>query len=100
MRATQLGTLLIASARASARFVLRSSREFARIALERYRIDLPAETIVRVPRDYVAHRIQLDDLAAHRDALVLRAIAIGVVEERLDPAGLDRKSTRLNSITL
>src|SRR6266516_1878608 len=78
----------IASARASARFVLRPGREFARIALERFRIDLPAEIVVRVPRDDSARVIELDDLAAHRDALVLGAIPVGVVKERLDPAGL------------
>jgi hypothetical protein len=41
----------MAVARLSARLVLRSGREFARIALERFRIDLPAEIIVRVPRN-------------------------------------------------
>src|SRR5947208_13588870 len=71
---------------ASARFVLRSGGELARIPLERLRIDLPAQ--VRVPRDDSARCVELDDHAAHRDALVLGAIPIGVVEECLDSAGL------------
>ena len=66
--------------------MLGSGREFAWIAFERFRIDLPAEIIVGVPRNYTARRIQLDDFAAHRDAFILGAVPIGVVEERLDPA--------------
>src|SRR6266576_2962487 len=72
----------------SALFVLRSCREFARIALERFRIDHPAEIIVRVPRNYATRRVQFDYLAAHGHALVLRAVAVGVVKERLDSAWL------------
>jgi hypothetical protein len=66
--------------------MLRSSRELARIALERNRIDLPVEMLV--PRDDAAVSVQLDDFAADRDALFLGAVPVGVVEERLDPGGL------------
>jgi hypothetical protein len=66
--------------------VLRSSCGLARIALERNRIDLPVEMLV--PRDDAALSVQLDDFAADRDALFLRAVPVGVVEDRLDPAGL------------
>jgi hypothetical protein len=66
--------------------VLRSSCRLARIALERNRIDLPVEMLV--PRDDAAFSVQLDDLAADRDALFLRAVPVGVIEDRLDPVGL------------
>jgi hypothetical protein len=70
----------------SALLVLRSSRELARIALERDRIDLPVEMLV--PRDDAAVSVKLDDFAADRDALFFGAVPVGVVEEGLDPAGL------------
>jgi hypothetical protein len=66
--------------------VLRSSRGLAGITLERDGIDLPVEVLV--PCDDAALGVQLDDFAADRDALFFRAVPVGVVEERLDPAGL------------
>ena len=51
LHAPQVGTPLAGPktrSRGSAWFVLWSSRELARIALERNRIDLPAESIMRV----------------------------------------------------
>ena len=66
--------------------MLRSSRGLARIALERNRIDVPVELLV--PRNDAALSVQLDDLGADRDALFLRAVPVGVVEDRLDPVGL------------
>jgi hypothetical protein len=63
--------------------VRRSSSELAWIALERDWIDLPAEIVV--PRKNAAFGVELDDLAAHGDALVFGAVSVGVVEERLGP---------------
>ena len=61
--------------------MLRSSRGLARIPLERNGIDHPVERLV--PRDDAALSVQLDDLAADRDALFLRVVPVGVVEECL-----------------
>ena len=50
--------------------------------------DLPAEIVVRVPRNDTALGVQLHDFTAGRDALFFGAVPVGVVEEGLDPAGL------------
>jgi hypothetical protein len=50
--------------------------------------DLPAEIVVRVPRNDTALSVQLHDFTADRDALFFGAVPVGVVEEGLDPAGL------------
>jgi hypothetical protein len=73
--------------------VLRSGREFARIALEGDWIDLPVEMLV--PPDDTAVSVQFYDFAADRDGLVFGAVPVGVIEERLDPAGLLAFADRL-----
>ena len=78
----------VGAASASVWFVLRSSSEFARISLKGNWIDFPGETVVRVRRDDPALSVELDDLGTHGVGLVIGAVAVGVVEERFDPARL------------
>jgi hypothetical protein len=65
--------------------VLRARRRLTEVALERDRIDLPREAVVRMRVDDVAVGVELDGLGPHRKRLVVGAVPVRVVEDRLDP---------------
>jgi hypothetical protein len=76
------------SALSSRLLVARAGRQLPLVSLERFRVDLPVKTVVRTPRKDAPRGIEFHDLSPHREALVLGAVPVGVVEESLCPIRL------------
>src|SRR4029450_11870271 len=60
--------------------------ELAFVAFERLRVDLPVKPLVRALRKDAPLPVDLHDLSAYRETLVLGAIPVGVVEDGLGPS--------------
>jgi hypothetical protein len=64
--------------------VTRARCKLAFVALERDRVDLPVE--LRMAPDDSSLVVHVHDLSTHRDTLVVGAVPVGVVEDRLGVA--------------
>jgi hypothetical protein len=70
----------VAKELAAARGFRRPGRQLALVTVERDRVHLPGEA--RIRRDDAALVVELDDLAAYGEALVLGRFAVFVVKDR------------------